>query len=137
LEACTAAVFCDGDRELGLGCDQRSFSLDMEVRFKRLFVLLALGFLLCAGPQPASADDAWSKLGRGLSNLFFGWGELGAQPMRMAEHEPWPIAVLGGLFKGVAMTVVRMSAGVYETVSFMIPWPNGYGPILLPEFVVE
>jgi putative exosortase-associated protein (TIGR04073 family) len=100
-------------------------------------VVLLTVLSFCAFPSNAHADDAWSKLGRGFSNTLFGWGELITQPLKMGEAEPWPVAALGGLFKGVSMTVVRMVTGVYEIVTFPIPWPNHYAPILLPEFVAE
>jgi putative exosortase-associated protein (TIGR04073 family) len=42
-----------------------------------------------------------------------------------------------GLAKGVGMTIVRTGAGVYETVTFPFPIPEGYGPVLEPEFVFK
>lgn len=101
------------------------------MKVRAWFIVLFLSFA-----TPAFADDAWSKLGRGLTNITFGVGEiLFRQPFEMARTEPWPIAVFGGFFKGVAMFVVREVVGVYEVVTFPLPWPNHYGPIIYPEFV--
>lgn len=98
-----------------------------------LFLIIILGL---AGSPQAFADDAWSKFGRGFSNLVFGVTELGKQPFEMAKTEPWPVAFFGGLGKGAVMMLLRMGAGIYEVVTFPIPWPNGYDPIIEPEFPV-
>jgi putative exosortase-associated protein (TIGR04073 family) len=43
-----------------------------------------------------------------------------------------------GIIKGVGMTAFRALVGVYETVSFPVPCPAGYEPILTdPEFFLE
>ena len=42
-----------------------------------------------------------------------------------------------GLAKGVGMTIVRTGAGVYETVTFPFPIPEGYTPVIEPEFVFD
>jgi len=41
------------------------------------------------------------------------------------------------LAKGVGMTIVRTGAGVYETVTFPFPIPEGYTPVIEPEYVMQ
>jgi putative exosortase-associated protein (TIGR04073 family) len=42
-----------------------------------------------------------------------------------------------GLGKGLGHTLLRMGTGVYEVVTFPFPLPEGYRPIVEPEFVWE
>ena len=43
-----------------------------------------------------------------------------------------------GVLKGIGMSCLRLGVGVYETVTFPIPAPKGYVPILKdPEFMFE
>ena len=43
-----------------------------------------------------------------------------------------------GLLKGFGWAVGRACVGVYETVSFMMPYPKAYQPILKdPEYFLE
>jgi putative exosortase-associated protein (TIGR04073 family) len=104
------------------------------MRKSALFLLVIL--LVCTAPSGLRADDGWSKLGRGFANIAGSPLELGKQPMEMAKTEPWPVALFGGFFKGAALMFARIGVGVYEIVTFPIPWPNGYGPIIEPEFPV-
>ena len=90
-----------------------------------------------AFPLSASAnDDAWNKLGRGFCNIVTSPLEILNQPVQMAKTERWPIAMAGGFFKGIGMMLVRLGTGVYEIVTFPLPCPNGYEPILKPEFII-
>jgi len=86
----------------------------------------------------AQASDAWSKLGRGISNIVFSWSEVFAQPAKMAEEgERWPIAAIGGGLKGVFVAVERVMVGAYEALTFPIPNPSGtFEPIMEPEFPI-
>jgi putative exosortase-associated protein (TIGR04073 family) len=102
---------------------------------KTALFLLLLSFF-SAVPSGVRADDGWSKLGRGFANIAGSPLELGKQPMEMAKIEPWPIAFFGGFFKGLTFMIARIGVGVYEIVTFPIPWPHGYGPIIHPEFPV-
>ncbi len=76
------------------------------------------------------------KLGRGISNIFGGWLEI---PLNIHNRYRTTdtagsifTGMAVGLFKGVARTVV----GVYETATFLLPYPENFAPILptLPYF---
>lgn len=76
----------------------------------------------------------WSKAGRGVSNILLGWTEMAYQPVLMAEEgHRWPVALGGGLVKGIFYGVNRTLAGVYELVTFPVAIPLGYRPIIEPE----
>ena len=73
---------------------------------------------------------AFEKLGRGASNLFCGFGEV---PLTIQQHYSttdtggsFLTGAAVGLFKGAVRTLV----GAYEVVTFFIPYPEHYAPIL-------
>jgi putative exosortase-associated protein (TIGR04073 family) len=73
---------------------------------------------------------AFDKLGRGVSNAFFGWTEVPLNVgYRYSRHDTGGSLLTGaaiGLFKGL----VRTGVGVYETVTFFLPYPEEFAPIL-------
>ena len=95
--------------------------------------VLSFGLLMFA---PACyAQDAFTKLGRGVANTLTGWVEL-PKNVYNTSREDNPLAGLTlGLAKGIGMTLVRTGAGIYEAVTFPIPVPEDYKPILEPEYV--
>jgi len=107
-----------------------------------LTLLLVSCYLLpfsafAAETPPVNSPDAWSKLGRGLGNILFCPFEILYQPSVIAKRgERWPVAFLGGASKGMLFMGVRGLAGVYEVVTFPVPLPAGYKPILKPEFII-
>lgn len=75
------------------------------------------------------------KLGRGVANVATGAIEV-PKAIQETFYEEGPVAavswgLLDGLYKFVARTVV----GAYEIVSFPIPFPADYAPIVEPEFL--
>ncbi|HPS20311.1 MAG TPA: exosortase system-associated protein, TIGR04073 family [Candidatus Omnitrophota bacterium] len=78
------------------------------------------------------------KLGRGVSNIGTCFLEI-PDGMMKANDEGGPMAgCTWGLFQGVIGTVKRAVVGVYETVTFPIPAPANYAPILKdPEFFMN
>ena len=100
-----------------------------------LFFLLNAFLSLPPAPQ-VYADTAWTKLGRGFCNTAFGWVEIFYQVGVLSKTERWPIAVAGGLPKGILYGVLRTAVGVYELATFPVPLPEHYRPIMEPEFVI-
>ena len=83
------------------------------------------------------AQDPMKKLGRGIANVLSGWIEL---PKNIYDTSVESNAFAGitiGAAKGIGMTVVRTGAGIYETVTFPFPLPEGYEPILEPEYIFK
>lgn len=74
----------------------------------------------------------FDKLGRGAGNVLTGWLEIPlAIRQRYVSRDPVGTFATGtavGLVKGVTRTLV----GAYETVTFFLPYPNNFGPILPP-----
>ena len=92
-------------------------------------------FFLLLFPHPARADDAFTKLGRGLTNLITGWGEIPRQLDKSWEEKGFTEGTLIGVAKGLAWALVRTVTGAVETITFPIAGTPNYGPILEPEFV--
>ena len=96
-------------------------------------VLIVLGLLLV--PGVCSAQDAFTKLGRGVANTLTGWVELPKNIYNTSVEGNAFSGMTLGLAKGAGMSIVRTGAGVYEVVTFPFPLPKNYKPILEPEYV--
>jgi putative exosortase-associated protein (TIGR04073 family) len=99
--------------------------------FGRLWVVFSAGAVVIASPVIGRADDMGDKFGRGFANMTMGVVELPANVCDQVKQRGWsgyPI----GFFKGIAMIPVRTLAGVYETLTFYVPFPDGYKPVMQP-----
>ena len=83
------------------------------------------------------AQDMSKKLGRGVANILTGWIELPKNIYDTSVEENAFSGITMGLARGVGMTVVRTGAGVYEAVTFPFPLPEGYEPIVEPEYLLN
>ncbi len=101
-------------------------------------IIICVAILMILNIATSSyAQDMGKKLYRGLANIITGWIEL-PKNIYDTSVEDNPLSGLTiGLAKGVGMTIVRTGAGVYETVTFPFPIPEGYTPVIEPEFVFK
>jgi len=98
-----------------------------------IIILTVLSFA-----SPAYCDDMFKKLGRGFCNVVTFPLEIPEQIQRTNIAEGPFAAMTWGPIKGICMTVVRAAAGVYEVVTFPIPIPKDFKPLLTdPEFFFE
>lgn len=99
---------------------------------------LIVFIILSMAVSSAYCDDALKKLGRGLANCATFPLEIIEQIKRTNASDGPTAAYTVGILKGVSMMVVRAAAGVYEVVTFPVPLPKQYEPILSdPEFFFE
>lgn len=99
-------------------------------------VVLGVIFVaMIAGATVCFANDAFTKLGRGVANALTGWVELPKNIYSVSVEENAFAGVTLGLAKGAGMTIVRTGAGIYEIATFPFPLPQDYKPILEPEYV--
>lgn len=103
---------------------------------KGLIICIAVLMILSMA-NACYAQDAAKKLGRGLGNVLTGWIELPKNIYDTSVEDNVLSGLTIGLAKGVGMTIVRTGAGVYETVTFPFPIPEGYNPVIEPEFVFK
>lgn len=104
---------------------------------KFISIALALSFM-AALATPAFCGGATTKLGRGICNIATSPLEFFNQTNLTNQSDGAFAAITVGVLKGVGWIVGRALVGVYETVTFMLPWPDDYGPILRdPEYFLE
>ena len=86
----------------------------------------------------AQADNALDKLGRGAANVITSPFEI-SKNMGDAKEESGIFASLTtGLLKGIFDFGKRAVVGVYEIVTFPVPVPADYKPILTdPEYFLD
>ena len=88
-------------------------------------------------PKPTGMEKALTKMGRGISNVLFGWAEI---PMTFDRNlkRGKPLGYLVGVAPvlGSARAVMRTGTGVFEVVTF--PFSDrdvNYEAVLEPEFL--
>ncbi len=88
-------------------------------------------------PQPTGMEKSLTKMGRGISNILFGWAEI---PMTFDRNlkRGKPLGYLVGVAPvlGTARAVMRTGTGVFEVVTF--PFSDrdvNYEAVLEPEFL--
>ena len=103
---------------------------------KKIVVLISLIAILFA--SSAYADTPLKKLGRGMANIITCPIEI---PYRIgrANEESGPFAAFTwGVLDGFFRTAARMLVGGYEVITFPLPFPSDYRPIIDdPEFFLE
>jgi putative exosortase-associated protein (TIGR04073 family) len=108
----------------------------MRKMSKGIIICLAILMVLNIAAN-CYAQDVGKKLYRGLANILTGWVELPKNIYDTSVEDNILSGLTIGLAKGVGMTIVRTGAGVYETVTFPFPIPEGYNPVLEPEYVFD
>jgi putative exosortase-associated protein (TIGR04073 family) len=105
------------------------------MKMRHLAVLLTTAALAAGSlASGASADTAARKAGRGLAAMTTGFLELpGNMVAETREHGP-AYGMTVGFAKGLGGIVVRELVGVYEFVTSPFAVPEGYRPIISPEY---
>ncbi len=81
--------------------------------------------------------DPLRKLGRGLTNTLTGVVEIPKKVILISKKDsPW-LGLTWGWVKGLGVGMLRTASGLYETLTFPIPAPADYEPMVHPEFVFE
>jgi putative exosortase-associated protein (TIGR04073 family) len=80
---------------------------------------------------PSNDYGPTRKLGRGVSNVLFGWTELPVTVMKINETEGNSAAAGYGVVRGVGRSFARFGVGLYEALLWPFPICHGtYVPIL-------
>ena len=119
----------------------------MKMRILAAAAIVTVSAVLASSPAaaaPIMIEDASpqeivggmsNKVVRGITNVATGWGEFPKQIYLSASGEGGVKGFLTAPLKGIGMTVVRTVAGALELVTFFLPYPGFYDPIVPPEFV--
>jgi putative exosortase-associated protein (TIGR04073 family) len=100
-----------------------------------LTVALIAGFAAASWADiqdpPANGHGPTRKLGRGLSNVVFGWSEVYPTVAKVNQDEGNFAAAGYGVVRGVGRGFARFGVGLYEVLLFPFPVNRGtYMPIL-------
>ncbi|MBI3318744.1 MAG: exosortase system-associated protein, TIGR04073 family [Candidatus Omnitrophica bacterium] len=87
------------------------------------------------GAEVDTAVGFTKKLARGVTNVLTGWVEIPKQMSVTWQEGGAGQGMTWGLVKGIGYAVTRTAVGAYETVTFPTPIPDGYQPIMSPEYV--
>jgi putative exosortase-associated protein (TIGR04073 family) len=103
---------------------------------KTLLAALALiGFISTSFADiqdpPSNEYGPTRKLGRGVSNMLFGWSELPTTIAKVNDTEGNSAAGGYGVVRGVGRSFMRFHAGLFEVLTWPIPVVRGtYFPVL-------
>lgn len=115
-------------------------------RGSRIAFSVAAAALLACGPVGAAekmptaenvVGAASVKFLRGVVNVVTCPLEIPRQVVRQVQYRGLPEGTCVGLAAGVGMTLVRCVAGGLEAVSFMVPEPGFYDPLIQPAYAWE
>jgi len=103
----------------------------------RWILVLVFGLLLIGDIRSVYAGDPIQKLARGITNAATGWIEIPKEIGRNVDKSGDMAGLVVGPFKGIAKTIGRTGAGVYEVITFLVPLPRHYEPVIEPAYVFE
>jgi len=101
---------------------------------KKAILMIAVFLIAVSLTAPAYCGPV-EKLGRGFSNLLTFPCEIVYQINKTGEQNGITAAWSYGALNGIFMAGVRAVTGAYEIVTFPVPIPGDFEPILTdPEF---
>lgn len=109
----------------------------MNLKLTCLFSLLFVSAGFSQNLQAAELENtgtAMRKLQRGFLNMALSPWELAHELTYGKKTDSVVPTWVGGLGRGSVYTVGRALTGVYELVTFPIPVPRQYEPVIQPEF---
>lgn len=105
----------------------------MKNIFRIIIILILLSTLWV---HTSYAAGPFTKLGRGLTNVFTGWVEIPVTIHKANIRHDYMVGFLYGFPTGLVKTLIRTSVGLYEIITFPLPFPNNYETIVEPEFIL-
>jgi putative exosortase-associated protein (TIGR04073 family) len=107
-----------------------------RLRKVSIVALVAIAIFLQLSPLVYAEQNAARKLGRGIANLCTGWLEIPFDIARKINTEDSNLAgIFIGPITGFCKAVGRTAVGLYDIVTFPLPLPKGYQPVIEPELV--
>ena len=89
---------------------------------KGLIAIIAVCmFLSMTAVSHAGEANAATKLGNGVVNLLTGWMELPIQIHKTCKEEGPVKGLTYGFVNGIAQTVIRTGAGLFDMIMFPAP----------------
>ena len=112
----------------------------MKIRHNVAGTAVISAMLVASWPALSQASpefqrgSALHKAGRGLAAITTPFLEIPGNIKVTTEEHGAPAGWTEGFAMGLGMTVVRPVVGVYELITAPFPAPEGYRPILKPEY---
>ena len=78
----------------------------------------------------STVPPAFEKLGRGMANTAGGWLEIPLTMHQNYTEQDTGTSLAAGAVHGIVKGIVRTGVGVYEIVTFWLPLPKHFAPIL-------
>jgi putative exosortase-associated protein (TIGR04073 family) len=107
------------------------------VKMRKVLLILVAVILISNFLITPCHAEVMRKLGRGVTNALTGIVEVPKKMYLISKNDNLAMGLTWGLVKGAGVGLLRTAAGLYETVTFPIPAPADYEPIIHPEFVFE
>ena len=103
---------------------------------KKILVAVVIALAVVNLAACGYCQDAARKLSRGVANIVMSPFEI-PKTMTNTYYKELQIfeSLLVGTPKGIAIMIQRIAVGAYEIVTFPFPVPEGYQPIMEPEFM--
>lgn len=102
---------------------------------KKIFMIVLVSLLVLSLATPAYCQGPFRKLGRGIWNFITSPLEILNRFEETRARSGYYEAFTYGLCEGACMVGFRAAMGFYEVITFPVPIPAGYKPILSdPEF---
>lgn len=105
--------------------------MQTDIRNLTVIFLCAAGLFVWAGSADA-AKHPGEKMARGFINVWNGHYEVWDE-MHETMHYEGPLGFFPGVLKGVGAMSARMLSGAYDIITFCIPVPKNYEPLVEPE----
>jgi len=103
---------------------------------KKMPVFVLLGSVFIAQNLYAK-EDPGTKLGRGLTNVVASPGEYYVQTSKLSPSRDPMARLFTGVFKGTCAMVERAGIGAYDVLTFPLPFPAEYKPVIQPPTVMD
>ena len=88
--------------------------------------------------QPSGhVQGSLRKLGRGIANVATSPLELVRTTQKTISYDGYWHGLSFGVVQGIGRTVMRAAAGAFEIATFLVEFPEGFGPLMQPEFVFD
>ena len=97
---------------------------------KMIVVVMMFSLLICSCAFADSNSGPVEKLQTGLWNVFSSPGEIFSSVYEKRTGTGLLAGTSHGLLEGLARFVVKGATGIVEVGTFLLPWPNGYEPVL-------
>lgn len=102
-----------------------------------LICLMAVSVIPCPSARAAELEEPGTrmrKLQRGFLNIALSPMDVFAELKKSKKEENIIPGWVGGLGRGSVFAVGRVLTGAFEMVTFFVPVPSNYEPIVQPEF---